>query len=198
MDVQRGLMDRGVAAFSLHFSGAWGSEGLYRFSTLVPQALCALKFLRKRPCVDSRRVGLFGFSMGGWAAINAAAMDPGIKAVAAVAPTGGPEMITPGMNESIEHLSRPLRVGSTKALARDFVRSVHAQDPARSAARLRVPLLLVHGERDEIIPAAVSLRILAASPGPKKLVLARGARHDFLDRRDWLAQLVAGWLKRVL
>ena len=33
--------------------------------------------------------------MGGWAAVNLAAVEPGLRAVAAVAPVGGPEMMTP-------------------------------------------------------------------------------------------------------
>jgi fermentation-respiration switch protein FrsA (DUF1100 family) len=46
-------------------------------------ALAGLKFLQNRVEVDPERVGVFGFSMGGVAAIRAAARDPGFKAVMA-------------------------------------------------------------------------------------------------------------------
>src|SRR4051794_4059116 len=72
VDIQRRLLKLGIASFALYFSGAWGSEGEYRFTTLVPQARAALKFLATREFVDPRRLAVFGFSMGGWAALNAA------------------------------------------------------------------------------------------------------------------------------
>src|SRR5256885_510552 len=59
VDVQRRLQAAGVASYSLHFSGAWGSEGYYRFSDLVPQAAAGLAFLASRPFVDARRLGVF-------------------------------------------------------------------------------------------------------------------------------------------
>ncbi|MFH1095505.1 MAG: alpha/beta fold hydrolase [Candidatus Micrarchaeota archaeon] len=198
VDIQRELMERGIAGFALHFSGAWGSEGRYRFTTLVPQALAALRFLKTRPFVDPRRVGIFGFSMGGWAAINTAARAPAVKAVVAVSPAGGPEMITPAMQSAINHLSSSLRVGSTKALGRDFVKAVRSQDPAKSAAGLKTALLLVHGEKDDIVSPAISRRIYQAAGKRKKFVLARGGAHDFLDRRDWLKRLVSSWFEKNL
>ncbi len=198
VDIQRELMERGIAGFSLHFAGAWGSDGLYRFTTLVPQALAALRFMKSQPFVDPRRVGLFGFSMGGWVAINAAVRAPALRTVVAVCPAGGPEMITPVMQAAINHLSRPLRVGSTKALSRDFVRAVRSNDPAKSASRLKVPLLLIHGENDDMVSPAISRRIYQAAGERKKFVLARGGAHDFLDRRDWLKRLVSTWFKKNL
>lgn len=197
VDIQRRLMDKGIASLSLHFCGAWGSEGIYRFTTLVPQALCALRYLKAKPFVDPRRLGIFGFSMGGWAAINAAAKVPAIKAVAAVAPVGGPEMVTPGIEESVKYLSQSIRCGSLSALGRDFTKAVRTQDPARSAAKITAPLLLVHGKKDDLIPPAVSARIFGAAAEPKKMVWAPGY-HDFLDRREWLTRLVSDWFSRNL
>ena len=89
VDIQRALLARGVASFALHFQGAWGSEGFYRFTTLPAQARAGLRFLLKQPFVDPERVGIFGFSMGGWAALQTAGLEPGLKCVAAVAPVGG-------------------------------------------------------------------------------------------------------------
>jgi dipeptidyl aminopeptidase/acylaminoacyl peptidase len=198
VDIRRLLMKRGAASLAVHFSGAWGSEGCYSFSGLVPQAQTALKFLAAQTFVDPRRLAVFGFSMGGWAALNLAARVPSLRAVAAVAPVGGPEMIGSRLREHVAHLSRALRIRSVGALAKDFVRAVTEDDPAKAAARLACPLLLVHGSKDDVVPPAVSQRLLSAAIMPKTLVIAKGARHDFLDRRDWLSQLVAGWLLKRL
>src|SRR5438874_1864333 len=66
VDIQRRLLQRRIASFSLHFCGAWGSEGTYSFTGLVDQARAGLRFLRSRPFIDPSRVAVFGFSMGAW------------------------------------------------------------------------------------------------------------------------------------
>ena len=99
-------MSLGVASFSLYFSGAWGSEGEYTFSGLVPQAEAALKYLAGLYFVDRRRLGAFGFSMGGWAALNLAANRPSLRGVVAVAPVGGAELINPRTPQLIRRHAR--------------------------------------------------------------------------------------------
>ncbi len=194
VDVQRRLLRLGIASFSLHFGGAWGSEGEYAFSNLLPQARAGLAFLASREFVDARRLAVFGFSMGGWTALNLAARQPELRAAVAVAPVGGPEMVTELTHKRIAHLSRALRVSSATALTRDFKKSVARFDPARAVGRLACPLLLVHGDADDVVPHAISRRLYSLARPPKKLVLASGAGHDFLDRRDWLSRLTSDWL----
>ncbi len=82
-----------------------------------------------------------------------------------------------------------------EARGRFDVASVSAVSAARS---LRIPVLLIHGADDVDTPPAHSQRILAALPGPKRLVLVPKAGHnqslnspaiwDDIDR--WLAALV--------
>lgn len=194
VDIQRRLLDRGVASLALHFCGAWGSEGEYSFSGLVDQAKAGLRFLASREFVDPKRLGVFGFSMGAWAALNLTARTPELKCCAAVAPVGGPELVSDETYAFVERLSRPLRVRSVRGLGDDFVDAVSRFDPAESVARLDRPLLLVHGTDDPVVPVQVSRRLAALARPKPRLVLAKGARHDFLDRRPWLTKLVSDWL----
>ena len=87
-----------------------------------------------------------------------------------------------------------LRVKSAASLTRDFKKSVAEQDPADAVTRLKCPLLLVHGAADDVVPAAISRRLYSLAPFPKKLLIAEGAGHDFLDRREWLTRVTADWL----
>jgi dipeptidyl aminopeptidase/acylaminoacyl peptidase len=198
VDVQRRLLSLGVASFSLYFAGAWGSEGEYTFSGLVPQAQAGLRYLAGLEFVDAGRLGVFGFSMGGWTALNLAALRPDLRGAVAVAPVGGAELISSRTPVFIRRHALPLRVSSAAALTRDFRNALTERDPYEAAARLKCPLLLVHGGADDVVPASVSKKLYALARAPKKLVIAKGAVHDFLDRRDWLARLSAGWLARRL
>jgi dipeptidyl aminopeptidase/acylaminoacyl peptidase len=198
VDVRRRLLEQGVASFALHFSGAWGSDGYYAFSNLVPQAQAALKYLASCDFVDKKRLAVFGFSMGGWTAINLSARAPSLKAIVAVAPVGGPEMTRGLTRAHIAHHAKTLRIKSVNALFKDFGDSVTALDPAKAAFVRAMPLLLVHGTADDVVPCAISKRIYGAAKRPAKLVVSSGARHDFLDRRGWLTSTCAGFLKRYL
>lgn len=194
VDVQRALLKRGVASVAPHFLGAWGSEGTYRFTTLVAQARAALASTRRLSFVDPRRVALYGFSMGGWTALNLAAQDPAIRAVVAVAPVGGPEMVHPSNLDFMTRLSRPLKAPAPAALTRDFRAAVTGEDPAKAVAALEMPVLLVHGTQDDVVPFRVARRLAAAARGPFRLAVERGGGHDFLDRREKLVRLAAPWL----
>lgn len=198
VDIQRELLKRGVASFAPHFCGAWGSGGFYQISDLVAQARASLKFMRAQSFVDGDRIGVFGFSMGGWTALNMASLEPAVRTAVAVAPVGGPEVLSKDTRAAIAHLSRSLRIKSEPRFYRDFIKSIEKGDPAKSVARFKRPLLLVHGSADEVVFPAVSERLFAAAKGPKKLVRAQGAHHDFLDRRPWLTRVVADWFEKNL
>jgi dipeptidyl aminopeptidase/acylaminoacyl peptidase len=190
VDIQRALLSRGVASFALHFRGAWGSEGKYSFMDLPEQGKAALAFMRKQEFVDPERLAVFGFSMGGWAALNLAGLVP-LKACMAVAPVGGPEMVGPGTADTVARLGRVLKLPGRK-MAKEFVAAVTKRDPAISAKKAGCPLLIAHGEKDVVVPFPVSKRIAAVSGA--RLVPFKEAGHDFLEQREELTLLAADWL----
>jgi pimeloyl-ACP methyl ester carboxylesterase len=51
--------------------------------------------------------------------------------------------------------------------------------------RLRVPLLILHGDRDDIVPLNQGRKLYDAAPEPKQLFIVRDAGHnDILERAD--------------
>ena len=57
-----------------------------------------------------------------------------------------------------------------------FVRTRY--DNVAKVARLRMPLLVLHGERDEVVPFAQGRRVFDAAPEPKRFFAIPGASHN--------------------
>jgi len=78
------LGESGVASFAFDFHGH-GQSGGARFnvkmSEWVPDVQAALDFLATHPGVDGNRIAAFGLSSGGTAILEAAIVDPRLKAL---------------------------------------------------------------------------------------------------------------------
>jgi len=74
---------------------------------------------------------------------------------------------------------------------------VDAVSPQNAAARITVPVLLVHGGADTDTSPEHSRRVCAALHGPKRLIIVPGAVHNRSLRPEvWLA--VENWIDEVL
>ncbi|MGH6815064.1 MAG: alpha/beta hydrolase, partial [Hyphomicrobiaceae bacterium] len=62
---------------------------------------------------------------------------------------------------------------------------------------IRAPLLVVHGERDTIIPVAMGRAVFAAANEPKEIVTFPAAGHNDLSRYG-IYEAVQGWLDRLI
>jgi pimeloyl-ACP methyl ester carboxylesterase len=65
------------------------------------------------------------------------------------------------------------------------------------ARRLTVPVLVIHGERDPLVPVRTATALAAAHPH-WSLAVAPGAGHlPMLEVPEWTAASVAAWWQRV-
>jgi pimeloyl-ACP methyl ester carboxylesterase len=129
--------------------------------------------------LDSRGatpVGVFGFSLGGAVALLTAAEDPRIRAIVAYAPfadlrTLGRELY--GWMWLVRYpFVEAMLLWSRLLLGADITRP----SPVEAAARLTVPVLLVHSRQDEQIPFGHAERLQAALAANPK------AEFEFMDR----------------
>lgn len=185
----------GWTALAFACRGVAGSMGDFSLRGWLRDLAGAVDHVRRTLDVDG--VWLAGFGTGGALAIEAAAADPAVRGVAAVA--------SPADFGDWARNPRKLLV-----TARD-VGAVHDEDfppsfeewaaelgevsALRSAAAVAPrPLLLLHGSDDQIVPA-LDARAVADAHGHADLRIINGAGHHLRHDPRAIAILL-GWLER--
>ncbi len=69
--------------------------------------------------------------------------------------------------------------------------------PSSKIGKTSCPVLVIHGDRDELIPTREGLRLFEVAPSPKQLYLVAGAGHNdvSLVAGDEYASRIADFLK---
>jgi dipeptidyl aminopeptidase/acylaminoacyl peptidase len=76
-----------------------------------------------------------------------------------------------------------------------FYRDAVSKDAIGASAQVRCPLLVVHGDGDDIVPVEQAKAIHAAARGPRRLVIIPGGGHRFDQpgELEWMLREVSGW-----
>lgn len=135
-------------------------------------------------------VGVFGFSLGGAVALLTAAQDTRIRAIVAYAPFADLRALGRELYGWM-WLARYPFVEAMLLWARlAFGTDIARPTPAEAAARVTVPVLLVHSRTDEQIPFVHAERLRAALAGNAR------AEFDFMERGRH-GELPAGFESRL-
>lgn len=156
----------------------------------------AVDRLRRDPRVDPDRVGVVGHSVGAGASLLAAAEDPRLAAVVAIAGMAHPaELIR--ASRVLRHLPRWVgtRVLSTieGTIADRFDRFAPVHTIARTGARV----LVVHGTEDRTVPVRDAMRLVDAGGRDVQLRLVPGAGHRSVEPFLPVAAELARFLRSV-
>jgi fermentation-respiration switch protein FrsA (DUF1100 family) len=151
-------------------SGRASEEGTYR------DARAARAALLERARVDPERVFYLGESLGAAVAIELASEHP---------PAG---LVLQSPFTSIRDMARLHYPFIPRALVPDAYPSL------RLIRALDVPLLIVHGDRDEIVPALHAEALYDAATAPKRLEILAGVGHNDVVGPAW-ANAIAAWLR---
>ena len=195
-DLAAALSRRGYAVLLFDFR-AHGESGGSRTSLGYHEqkdVVSALNFLRGRSGIDPKRLGIYGFSMGGATAILAAASSRGFRAVVADSAFTSLRDQARSAITGFYHLPAfpflPLAVLGYELY---FQTSIDAVSPVTAVAGLSpVPILIIAGEGDKLIPADNGRSLYAAAKEPKELWIIPGAEHG-----GTLAAAGSGYEKRV-
>ena len=151
----------GVGLVALSYRGYGGSSGKPTEQGLINDARAAYAFAAER----YPRIALWGESLGTGVAVALAAEKPVIRLVLDAPYTSALDLAR------ANHWYLPVRL-----LMKDQFRS-----DAR-IARVKAPVLIMHGEVDQIIPIAYGERLFAMIQGPKQFARFPGGYHVDLDR----------------
>lgn len=143
---------------------------------------------------------IVGFSAGAATSVSVAAQDPRVDAVALLACPASFNSLRREENARAL-LEQCRRVGtirdpafppSLKKWGAGFVEA----SPERWIARISPrPVLIVHGEADDVVPVQDARRLYAKAGEPKELVLLPALGHR-LRRQEAAMALLISWLKR--
>lgn len=88
--------------------------------------------------------------------------------------------------------------GRQLSLNQEFFEDADRHDLTEATRALTVPMLVVHGDRDEIIPVAEAHLAKAANPGMVALSIVAGGDHMLAepDHQRQVARTVAEWFCR--
>jgi alpha-beta hydrolase superfamily lysophospholipase len=126
--------------------------------------------------VPSGPIVLIGSSLGAAVALQETAGDPRVTTVVA-AETFSDLRSVAQYRASFFLTEATIRKAFSLAEARGRF-EVAAVSPVAAAARIRIPVLLIHGALDRSTPPDHSARVFAALKGPKRLILVPRARHN--------------------
>jgi uncharacterized protein len=164
-DVADALHARGLGFLGVEYPGYGWAEGAPTEAGLYAAAEQGLAWLREQHGVGPERTVLLGRSLGSGVAVELARKGLGARLVLVSPYTSMGDMAAAAF---------PWLPG--RLLVRDRF------DSLSKASELRLPTLVVHGARDEVVPAAQGRTLAAAIPGAELLWVPEAGHNDVLER----------------
>lgn len=203
--IARALSRQRIAVLRFDFTGLGESAGRFAetsFSHNVRDLRAAARFLEEHYQAPTI---LIGHSLGGTAALHAAADLPAVKAVVAIAAPFQPRhavKLFAAAREDIEAQGEAQVDidGRSFTIGKDFLTDVEGQDSRERLARLKAALLIMHSPRDTIVAVDNAREIYHAARHPKSFISLDPADHLLTRKEDarYAADLIATWAMRYL
>lgn len=175
------LTDAGLDVFLFDYRGYGRSEGKPAEEGTYRDARAARAAVLRQAGVDAARLVYLGESIGGALAVALAVEAPPLGLVMQSAFTSVRDM---------GRLHYPL---IPPALVPDAYPNI------RRIAEIRSPLLVIHGDRDDIVPVGHGRALFEAAPPPKRIEIVRGAGHnDLIDAMGAsYGAVIADWARNI-
>jgi fermentation-respiration switch protein FrsA (DUF1100 family) len=170
------ISQAGHSVLLFDYRGFGGNPGSASETGLQADARAAQAYLASREDVDPRRLIYFGESLGSAVAV----------ALAVERPPAGLVLRSPFTSlADVGRLHYPILPVDLFLLDRF--------DALGRIGGVQCPILVIAGDRDRIVPPALSRRLYEAAPDPKRFVLIPGADHNdraLLDGRQFIEEVM--------
>ena len=154
---------KGYGFLFLNYRGYGGSDGKPNEEGLVADGLAAYKFLGQRD-VSGDQIILFGESLGAAVAVQVASQRE-IKALILEAP----------FTSAVDVAAKAYPYLPSRWLMKDRFESIN------HIKFIGAPLLIIHGEADQVVPFSLGERLFADAVDPKSLMAVPDVGHNELD-----------------
>ena len=150
-----------INVFIFDYRGYGRSEGRVSEEGTYRDGEAALKYLSAREDVDRKGIVFFGRSLGAAVAADLATREECLALI----------LETPfaSIREMAKIAFPFLPIGPLLRTRYDVMEKI---------GRIKAPLLVLHGDRDEVIPFEQGRRVFEAAPQPKEFYAIRGAHHN--------------------
>ncbi|WP_027075351.1 bifunctional alpha/beta hydrolase/OsmC family protein [Maribacter antarcticus] len=202
-NISRALTANGFAVLRFDFTGLGESEGDFEdtnFSGNVSDLIAAASFLEetyKAPTL------LVGHSLGGAAALFAAAEIATIKAVATIGAPSNPVHVQHLFKSTIVEINTSGKAvvnlsGRDFTIKKQFLDDLETKSLVTVVKNLRKPVLILHSPQDDTVGIKNAEELYVAAHHPKSFVSLDGADHLLMKKQDSLyaGQLIAAWSQR--
>jgi uncharacterized protein len=188
------LPARGFSVFLPDYRGYGASQGEPTDAGVQQDVDAAMRTLLARRDVDPDRIVVFGQSLGGSIAIYNVAHSPYRNHIRGLAVESAFASYRGIAREKLADfwLTWPLQYPLSWLISDMY-------SPAKAVAQISpIPLLIIHGDADPIVPVADGRRLFALAREPKQLWIVPGGGHIGAFRRPGYRDRFVAWLHQVL
>lgn len=211
VQVARRLCDAGFTVLRFDFRGSGDSDGEFEDMTLpgeVDDAKAALTFLTRQRRVDRDKIGVIGLSMGGRVATILASEDDRVKFAVLYSAALGPlrdRFLSQMSKDKLEKLNsgEAVEILNGWYLKKSFFDTVDYLIPFNIMSSIRIPMLIIHGDQDFLVPLEEAERgygIINGLNDKNELYIVKGGDHTFSKKEHTIEVInkTLSWLSLVV
>lgn len=186
-----------VVLYDLRGHGDSSAVDLVTMVEIVKDLQAVLDHTLARPEVDGNRVGLLGHSMGAAASVIAASRNPAVKAVVSSSGFADFGDLTAQMLRWRKLPAVPFRFLVRKFWESRTKMSITEVNPRQQIGKIRAPVLLLHGDRDEVVTPDQLQKLFEGAQAAETHLVSGGTHSNLVENAEYRAR-VLGFLQKAL